>query len=416
MFNSSKFGFQAGIVVAMLSLSTSVLAIELTPDLQLHGYATAGFGRLSNNQGYTYPDPSGTDSSTLQSNVTGEHDSVAGIQLNYHVNNQIDFATQTYMSFENSKRNDYVFRVNWAYLDYKFNDEWAIRGGRFAFATYLYSDNLYVGEAYPWVRLPSEIYAELGGLYSENGLAVMYRHAFGDWILRVQPSFGQEKLQGYQANNITQITASLSNENLTLHAGSALADVDISSDLGANLQNSIDDALLGFGSSQADINQFNSAFATSVKLNKVRGTFSDVGFVYDDGRWFAAGEMGALRFSGFVDDFNAGYISAGYHFGKWLPYVMYASYKNVNQDEYNEIPAPGNAIYAMSANYDQSTISVGVRYKIKNNVSLKFQADQVSGFKGNYVSGFFVPPAEAANSPSTLQSVYIYSASLTAAF
>jgi hypothetical protein len=232
----------------------------------------------------------------------------------------------------------------------------------------------------------------------------------------VQPSFGQEKLTGYQINNISQINASVSNDSLKLHVGSGLASIDIDHSLSESIMNGLGNALLGLGSSQTDVDQYNSAFATSVKLNKVRGAFSDVGFVYDDGRWFAAGEMSALRFSGFVDDFNAGYISAGYHFGKWLPYVMYASYKNVNQDEYNEIPAPGNAIYALSANYDQSTISVGVRYKIKNNVSLKFQADQVSGFKGNYVSGFFVPPAEAANSPSTLQSVYIYSASLTTEF
>ncbi len=416
MFNSSKLGIQASIVFAMLSLSTAVLAVELTPDLQLHGYATAGFGKLSNNQGYTYPDPSGTDASMLQSNVTGEYDSVAGLQLNYHVNDQIDLATQAYMSFENSNRNDYVFRVNWAYLDYKLNDEWALRGGRFAFATYLYSDNLHIGEAYPWIRLPPEIYAELGGLYSENGLAVMYRHTFDDWILRIQPSLGEEKLRGYQVNNIKQITVSLSNENLTLHAGSGLASIDLDHSLSDSIKSGLDDALLGLGSSQADIDQFNHAFATSVQLNNVRGTFSDVGFIYDDGRWFAAGEMGALRFSGFVDDFNAGYISAGYHVGKWLPYVMYARYKNVNQDEYDEIPAPGNAIYAASANYDQTTMSVGARYKIRNNVSLKFQADRVSGFKGNYVSGFFVPPAEAANSPSTLQSVYIYSVSLTAEF
>jgi len=416
MFNSSKIGVQASIVFAMLSLSTAVLAVELTPDLQLHGYATAGFGRLSNNQGYTYPDPSGTEASTLQSNVTGEYDSVAGIQLNYHVNDQVDLATQAYMLFQNSKSTDYVFRVNWAYLDYQLNDEWTLRGGRFAFATYLYSDNLHVGEAYPWVRLPPEIYAELGGLYSENGLAVMYRHAFDDWILRIQPSFGAEKLRGYQVNNIKQLTASLSNENLTLHAGSGLASIDIDRSLSDSITSGLDDALLGFGSTQTDIDQFNSAFAASVQLNNVRGTFSDIGFIYDDGRWFAAGEMSALRFSGFVDDFNAGYISAGYHLGKWLPYVMYARYKNVNQDEYNEIPAPGNAIYAASANYDQSTMSVGVRYKIKNNISFKLQADRVSGFHGNYVSGFFVPPAAAANSPSTLQSVYIYSASLTTEF
>lgn len=275
----SIYWVHASFVSAMLSLSTSVLAVELSPDLQLHGYMTAGFGKLSNNQNNTYPSPSGTDASSLQSNVTGEYDSVAGIQLNYHLNNEIDLATQTYLTFKNSNRNDYAFRMNWAYLDYELNDEWALRAGRFAFATYLYSDNLHVGEAYPWVRLPSEIYAQLSGLYSENGLAIIYRHSFDDWILRVQPSIGQEKLQGYQVNNLTQITTSLSNENLTLHAGSSLANVDLSSNLGANIQSGIDSALLGLGSSQAEIDQFNSAFATSVQLKNIRASFSDVGFI-----------------------------------------------------------------------------------------------------------------------------------------
>ncbi|MDE2422133.1 MAG: hypothetical protein KGO49_13245, partial [Gammaproteobacteria bacterium] len=365
-------------ISTVLGLSIPAWAVDLTPDLQLHGFFTAGLAKLSGSQGQTYPtNPGGTGTSIIESDVTSKYDSVAGIQLNYRLSDHVDMVLQTYLAAQDlsqhSKLNQYALKVNSAYVDYNFNDNWTIRGGRIPLADYLYSDNLRVGEAYPWVRLPPEIYAKLGGFFAENGLAVIYKHTFhDDWILRIQPFIGQENLNSFQVNQIKQLTASLSNDNLTLHLGSGMAFVNLDRPLVASLNNNIDQVLMGFGYSASDISQYDATFAT-MQTRRLRGTFSDVGLIYDDGRWFVAGEMSALRFSGFVNDFNAGYASVGYHLGKWLPYIVYAHYKDLNLDEINQIPAPGNIIYGKVADVTQDSMSVGVRYKIKNNSSFKLQ-------------------------------------------
>jgi len=415
MLNNYNYLISMSAISGVLSVSMPVLAVELTPNLQLHGYVTAGLAKLDNNQDTTYPNPLSSGTPVIKSKITSDYDSVAGLQLNYTVNDQIDVATQFYVAATGDPDHNYVVRSNWAYLDYKFNDEWSVRVGRFGFASYLYSENLKVGAAYPWARLPSEIYSQLGGLYSENGIAVLYRHAMDDWILRVQPSFGEEKLEEFKVNKIKQLSASLSNENLTLHIGSGFASADVDDASKAALTIGLDGALAGFGYSQTDIEQYNAALHSSVKFNNLHASFSDVGFLYDDGRWFAAGELSALRFKGFVSDFNAGYISAGRYVGKWLPYVLYGQYKSANVYQADEIPAPGNAIYDATAKWAQRTVSVGARYQFKPNVSLKLQVEQVSGFKREYMSGFFLPPP-TTTTPSTLKSAYIYSASLNATF
>ena len=417
MLNNYNYLVLISAVSGMFCFSPSVRAVDLTPDLHLHGYATAGLAKLSGNQGTTYPDPKRTEAPVIQSDISSEYDSVVGLQLKYDLNDQINLVTQMYVAAENTPETRYTPKVNWAYIDYKFNDDWTLRTGRFAFSTYLWSEHVHVGAAYPWAHLPPEIYGQLGGLYSVNGVALLYKHAFGDWLLRVQPSFDEENLNGSQVNNLKQLAVSLSNDDLTLRMGSGVADVNLDPMLKASVTANIDRVLTNkFGYSPTQIDQYNASLQSSVRLNKRRGEYSDVGFIYDDSHWFAAGELAALRFSGFVRDYNAGYASVGYHFGKWLPYVLYSRYKEINLDELDEIPAPGNVIFRKLVHLDERTMSVGTRYQLKDNVCLKFQADRVSGFKGNFRSGFFLPPPSSASTPSTLKSAYIYSASLNVAF
>ena len=422
MLNASKCLFQLSMISTVLGFSISAWAVDLTPDLQLHGYLTAGLTKLSGNQGQAYPtNPDGMTTSTLiKSDSSNKYDALAGIQLNYRLNSHIGMVFQSYLATQGVPQHpslkEYDFKVNSAYVDYNFNDEWTLRGGRFPFATYLYSDNTKVGEAYPWARLPPEIYAKLGGLFAENGVSVIYKHTFDDeWIMRIRSSFGQEKLSRYDVNRLRQLKISLSNEDLTLHLGTALASVNIDQPVVDNLKRKIDGGLKRLGYSAQEISQYNATLISTLQTRHLRGAFTDAGFIYDDGHWFAAGELSSLRFAGFVNDFNTGYASFGYHFGKWLPYVVYSHFKTLNLDELDVIPAPGNMIYSTTANAEQDTMSLGARYKLRNNVSLKLQADRVSGFGSNYISGLFIPPLNAT-SPSQLKSVYIYSVSVSAAF
>jgi hypothetical protein len=225
MLNASKCFLQLSMISTLLGFSISAWAVDLTPELQLHGYLTAVLTKLSGNQGQTYPtNLGGMTTSSFESNTSNKYDAVAGLQLNYRLNDQINTAFQTYLATQdlsqNPKQKQYALKVNSAYVDYNFDDEWTVRAGRFSFSTYLYSDNTRVGEAYTWARLPPEIYAKLGGLFSENGVAVIYKHTFNDeWILRIRSSFGEEKLSRYQVNQLKQLRMLFYNESLTLHLG-----------------------------------------------------------------------------------------------------------------------------------------------------------------------------------------------------
>ncbi|MBC7752403.1 MAG: hypothetical protein H7Z73_11950 [Candidatus Saccharibacteria bacterium] len=417
MLNNYNYLVLISAVSGMFCFSPSVRAVDLTPELHLHGYATAGLAKLSGNQGTTYPDPKKTEAPVIRSDISSEYDSVVGLQLKYDLNDRINLVTQMYVAAENTPETRYTPKLNWTYIDYQFNDEWALRSGRFAFSTYLWSEQLHVGAAYPWARLPPEIYGQQGGLYSVNGVALIYKHIFGDWLIRVQPSFSEENLNVYQLNYLKQLAVSLSNDDLTLHVGSGVTDINLDPVFFTSLASAVDGVLTQkLGYSPAQINQYNWALQASIKLKKMRAAFSDMGFIYDDAQWFAAAEISGLRFSGVNRDYNTGYVSVGHYFGKWLPYIIFGQYKEVNLDELDAIPAPGNVIYKTIANVKERTMSVGARYQLKDNASLKFQADRIDGFNGKFRSGLFVKPKASAAIPSTLKSAYIYSVSLNMAF
>jgi hypothetical protein len=416
----------------MLLSNAPALADNLTPDLQMHGFMTAGLARLSNDQGNLYGNPNSglNGGSSIGRDTSAEFDSVAGLQFNYKLSEQTDMVTQLLATGNNSQQqpqqSNFNVKANLAYLVYHLNDEWSVRAGRFALPVYLYSENLHVGAAYPWARLPTEIYQSLGGFYNENGVNLLYRHAFGDWTLSVQPSLGEEQLNSININNLRGLAVDFSNDVLTLHAGStyAYANFNLGTSVVPNLEASVDPVYAGDPSQIPAVNQQISA---RVSLQKSRSSYSDIGLLYDDGTWFAASELAELRLAGWLSDYNSGYISVGHYAGKWLPFVLYGRMKTVNNDErasFNlpdptgfppgsgaAIGAPLTAALTTSSQRDQSTLAVGARYQLKQNVSLKVQADRIYGFHGT--PGLFVPlPTSAAPTAA----VYLYSISLNATF
>jgi hypothetical protein len=414
--------------------STSVMAENLTPDLQLNGYATAGMAWLTNSKGAQYLTSSASGTPGIQQAPTSEYDSVAGLQFKYRLNDQTDLVTQFVAagSGSNSQQTNYSVKTNWAYIAYHANDDFTFRAGRFAFPTYLFSENLHVGEAYPWARLPVEIYSTLGSLYSMNGVEMLYRHSFGNWNLTLQPSVGEEQLNYLSVNNLRGITANISNDNLTLHLGTMQAGVNVNlngSSILQNIEAGTDQGLAAAGNGAAVIAQVNTQIAAGLNVQHDRGSYSDAGALYDDGIWFGAAEYAQLRFAGWPQDFNSGYASIGHYVGKWLPYALLSRIKTVNSDELASFDfsgvalspsTPGPAIagglssnLAAGNSQEQETVSLGARYQLKSNVSLKMQVDRISDFHGS--PGLFVASPLTQTMP-TLGVVYLYSLSLNAAF
>ncbi|HZX26096.1 MAG TPA: hypothetical protein VFF16_03435 [Telluria sp.] len=77
--------------------------------------------------------------------------------------------------------------VDWAYVTWQpsTESEWTFQAGRFRIPLYYYSDYLYIGYAYPWVRPAPDVYG--WPIYAYNGANVTWRTQLGssDWAATV---------------------------------------------------------------------------------------------------------------------------------------------------------------------------------------------------------------------------------------
>ncbi|MBP7133519.1 MAG: hypothetical protein KBA70_12265 [Aquabacterium sp.] len=121
------------------------------------------------------------------------------------------------------------------------------------------------------------------------------------------------------------------------------------------------------------------------------GLFS-LGYSYDAGNWLAQAEFITPRGGGVtIADSNAGYVMAGYRFGKFTPYAVYA--ESVTKEtrssqpravNHSTIPQLDLVAYGINAVNDkfnslqnQKTISLGARYDVAKNIALKMQLDHI---------------------------------------
>jgi hypothetical protein len=71
--------------------------------------------------------------------------------------------------------------VDWAYLTYDLGEHWSLQAGRKRLPLYYYSNSLYIGYSYVWVRTPTDVYG--WDIFDYDGANLTYRNHLGDWDL-----------------------------------------------------------------------------------------------------------------------------------------------------------------------------------------------------------------------------------------
>ena len=80
--------------------------------------------------------------------------------------------------------------LEWAYLTFAPNASWTFQAGRKRVPLFFYSDFQDVGYAYPWVRVPPDVYG--WDVVNYNGASATYNKTFGEWSLRSSVFGGAE--------------------------------------------------------------------------------------------------------------------------------------------------------------------------------------------------------------------------------
>ena len=324
-------------------------------------------------------------------------DSLLGAQVTANLTPQLSAVLQVIA--EQNHDNSYRPHVEWANIKYQFTPDFSMRVGRIVLPTFLASDYRKVGYANPWVRPPLEVYG-LNPITQSDGVDMSYHFDAGEFKHVVRGSYGNNdfKLPSGGGGGVLKRNLAISDNveigALTLHAAY------VEGRLAARSFNRFFDAFRQFGAEGLTL-------ANKYDLNN-KG-FSIVGFgaSYDPGDWFVMGEGGAINLHSVFGKRAGWYVSSGYRFGKFTPYVTYA------QARANHLSDPGLTVSVLppplvgpatglnvalnsflSAKPVQNTLSVGGRWDFINNASLKLQFDHTrigagsSGVLTNIQPGF----------------------------
>lgn len=274
--------------------------------------------------------------------------------------------------------------LNMAHLKFQALPGLAFRAGRIPYSAYLISDYQKVGYATPWARPPVEVYqfnpitfvdgVDLTWQATAGAVAFSGQVLGGSTTARVPSAAGDAKFKG----------DSLGSASLAAAYGSATFRVFYLQMKGSFDSTSVDGptgpyALLrtlppAFGG--------NPALADQYQIKKDKISYLSLGYNYDPGDWFVMAE--AARTGGDENQLlhtTAGYVTGGYRFGAWTPYLT-AGWKKTDSPTTHANPIV-NAIVS-GQDHAQNSVAVGLRWDFHKNLAAKAQFDRVKNATGSY--------------------------------
>jgi hypothetical protein len=278
--------------------------------------------------------------------------------------------------------NSYAPTVEWANLKVQFTPDFSARAGRIVLPVFLVSEYRKVGYANPWVRPPVEVYS-LVPISSSDGVDASYRVNAGVLTSTFQGTYGSSEVKlpngggTAKAKDAWGITYTAEAGDATVHASYHKADLHLAS------YKPLFDAFRQFGAEGV-------AIAERYDAQGKPFAFIGIGASYNPGRWFAMGEWGSTDSHSVLGKRSAWYLSSGYRFGSFTPYVTYAQAKadsNTSDPGLTVASLPpflqGTAAGLNAAlNTElgriavQKTLSLGGRWDFARNAALKLQLDR----------------------------------------
>jgi predicted porin len=336
---------------------------EATSALKVTGFLSLVGGRVSGSLDSDYVGPTTIDGHDCPCYVADwgnagiythgfslEPESRAGIQARYTLSPMVSLVGQVVV-----RGSDPTPNIQWAYASFALSKQWEVQVGRKRIPLYYYSDFQDIGVSYPWVAVPPELYGWEATNY--NGASVRYKTAFGDTNINASLFAGQETVRDslyqrlyYDSETKVKWSKLIGGDVEATHGPLTVRAVYMQTTVrSTNPTEGLDDT--------ARL----KAYGVAVNLD-----FED---------WFVLSELTQL-----TRDFDAGYrvtapaltIGAGYHFGKWTPFVNYARYTERTDDE---------NVYAPQS-YRRS--SVTLRYDIDAKSAFKVQADRERDVTNNF--------------------------------
>jgi hypothetical protein len=119
-------------------------------EVSLSGFGTLGYAK--SNQAYNFE-------RFVNNNGTIARDSVAGVQADIKLTDQIGATIQGKFAPSLTKDAAWDATLSWAFLSWRPSNDWLVRLGKQRLPLYFYSESTDVGVTYDLAHLPSEMYS-----------------------------------------------------------------------------------------------------------------------------------------------------------------------------------------------------------------------------------------------------------------
>lgn len=323
-------------------------------------------------------------------------DSLIAGQVNVRATDNLSFVGQ--LVANRTADDDYQPHVEWAFARYAVTPDLSVRGGILAVPVFMQSDSRLVGFANPWVRMPTAVYSQ-APFTNFTGADLVYRHAFGDTTMTVQPYAGradvdvpQPGMSGHtraKLDDIVGLDLAAEHGAWTFRAGYFQTKFTYATDQTTTLFNSLRQV--------APLVPGAADLADSLDSNGKKITFATIGAGYDSGNVFAQTEYAKRKADFFLADTSAWYATFGYRFGNVMPNITVSQVKQDSPTSQSVVP-PVGPLAPLAAGVNQllggsvpaqKAVALGVRWQFAKSADVKLQWDRIAlpnGAVGNFTN------------------------------
>lgn len=351
MFIKCSKIFSLTLIASSVLLASSAHASEWADRTTISGFSSAVYQQSSDHTPFNGSHDTGI----------AEDGSFAGtrfgININSQVNDKIMLASQLLSSHEND---NYVTRIDWAFVSYQVTDDVTIRTGKVKYPVGIANEYVAVGYAYPWISPPQVFYA-----LSANGPQVT-REAYTGGSVLWQKSIGDVT---YSAD---------------MYGGEvALANMTIHGMKGITVRADWNDEILVQGSYyQGEMENENMAM-----MDGETHSSSVIGIKIDKENVVAYAEYAKVDMGMFeAGNSTAWYGSLGYRIGSFMPFANFGMYEKGEDAMIMMMSTDmmGNMTTTMvDAHNKQYVATVGVKYDILPGTDIKLEYSKIHTSAGN---------------------------------
>ncbi len=255
--------------------------------------------------------------------------------------------------------------IDWAYMTWQpsADSSWTFQAGKFRIPLYYYSDFLYIGYAYPWVRPAPDVYG--WPIYSYNGGNVSYRTQLGasDWAATVLAWTGSYTQKNDAYDTKIYYTTPTHESWKNIYGASVTANNGIFDVRGMMMW--YKDSLW-----QDNPDGTRNTFIDS-QATRIMGVSANM----DYKNWLVKAEVDRYEqidaSKGLNNVYKYALVGVGYQYGAWLPMYTVSRYRTITESIEG-----------------RDTQNVSLRWDFRKNMALKVQYD-ISKDKSNYAYPFF---------------------------